>query len=628
MRIIHYLLGRQLATSEESEQRVGPLAGIPMLGLDALSSSAYGPEAALTILLPLGAAGLHLLMPLMGAVLGLLFIVFLSYRQTIEAYPNGGGSYTVASQNLGMFSGILAAAALLLDYILTVAVGIAAGVGALISAIPAAQPHTLALCLVILIVLTLINLRGVKEAGAAFLLPTYAFLACMGVVLIIGLIQAAIHHGAPVPIEPLHALPQKGLEAASLWLVLRAFASGCTAMTGVEAVSNGVKVFREPVVGNARRTLTAIVVILMAMLAAIAYLAVAYGIGATLPGEAGYESVISQLVRGIVGQGIFYYITIGTVTVMLCLSANTAFADFPRLFQIIAKDGFLPEAFSERGRRLVFSNGIIALAVFAGVLLIVFNGVTDNLIPLYAIGAFLAFTISQLGMVFHWLKKRRLDPALRIWPMLLVNGAGAIATGITLVIVLLSKFSEGGWISAIAIPIFVSIFYGIHHHYDRVRVEIASLEPLAFEHTLPPIVVVPMRRWNKSTRKALTVAVEMSPTVYAVHVELDDNECEIDEALWEKLVVQPAHKAGGKGPILRRLDSPYRMLFSSFFEFINELEATYPDQRVAVVIPSVEVMHWYENFLHNHRSLLLIAALYLRRDNRLVWSTVPWFLEK
>lgn len=395
------LFGRRLATHEEQAQRVGPLAGIPMLGLDALSSSAYGPEAALTLLLPLGAFGVTYIVPITGAIIALLAIVAVSYRQIIAAYPTSGGSYTVAKENLSTSIGLLAAAALILDYVLNVAVGISAGVGALVSAVPMLQPYTLPVCLAILALIAMVNLRGVRESGIAFLLPTYLFVSCLLLVLAIGIAKVLISGGHPVPVDSPPHLPA-GVTTLSWWVILRAFASGCTAMTGVEAVSNGVSAFHDPQVPNARRTLTAIIAMLVALLAGIAYLSRAYGIGATAPGQPGYESVLSQLVSVVVGRGVFYYVTIGAVLTVLTLSANTSFAGFPRLCRIVALDNFLPHAFAARGRRLVFSLGIYVLTVSAALLLIVFGGVTDRLIPLFAVGAFLAFTLSQAGMVAHW----------------------------------------------------------------------------------------------------------------------------------------------------------------------------------------------------------------------------------
>ncbi len=394
MSLIDKILGRPLASGEAGEQRIGVAAGVPTFGLDALSSAAYGPEAALTVLLPLGAAGLTVIFPITGAVVLLLGIVYISYRQTIAAYPNGGGSYTVARENLGAPAGLLAAAALMTDYVLNVAVGISAGVGALISAVPTLERYTLVLCLVILIVLTFVNLRGIGEAGTLFMLPTVVFIVSLGAVVVWGVLATISAGGHPRPVVPPAHLA-KATEAISVWILLRAFASGCTAMTGIEAVSNGVQAFREPVVPAARRTLTVIIAILMVLLLGIAYLAHAYHIGATEPGTPQYQSILSQLIGAVAGRGAFYWISIVSILLVLCLSANTSFADFPRLCRAVAEDGYLPYSFTNQGRRLVYSEGIWVLTILSGILLVVFGGITDRLIPLFAVGAFLAFTLSQ-----------------------------------------------------------------------------------------------------------------------------------------------------------------------------------------------------------------------------------------
>jgi amino acid transporter len=400
MSLRELLFGRPLRSEEQEAQKIGPLRGIPVLGLDALASAAYGPEAALTILIPAGAAASAYIGPVSAVIIALLALVYLSYRQTIAAYPNGGGSYTVASENLGRIPGLIAASALALDYVLNAAVAISAGVGAVVSAVPALLPHTLALCLAILALLTLVNLRGVRESGLVFMAPAYAFLGCLGVTIVIGVVRALGAHGHPVPVAT-PPVPGRATAAVGTWLVLRAFASGCTAMTGVEAVSNGVPIFKDPAVRMAQRTLTVIVASLAALLAGIAYLSHAYGIVATPPGRAGYESVLSQLIAAVTGRGVFYYGAIASVVAVLCLSANTSFAGFPRLCRVLALDEYLPAEFAHPGRRLVYSVGIVGLALLAGLLLVVFGGITDRLIPLFAVGAFLAFTMSQAGMVVH-----------------------------------------------------------------------------------------------------------------------------------------------------------------------------------------------------------------------------------
>src|SRR5579863_4054579 len=515
MSIVDILLGRPLASDEARAEEIGVSAGIPIFGLDALSSAAYGPEAALTLLIPLGAAGVAYIVPVSASIIVLLAIVYFSYRQTIAAYPGGGGSYTVASENLGTYPGLLAAAALMIDYVLTAAVGISAGVGALVSAVPQLQPHTLAMCLAILIIVTIVNLRGVREAGVIFMIPTYAFLGSLLVAILIGVTKSVFAAGHPIPVvAPPASVAGPVSAAVSLWLLLQVFSNGCTAMTGVEAVSNGVKAFREPTVRNAQRTLTVIIALLAILLAGIAYLVRAYGIQATDPVLPGYQSVISLLVAAIAGRGIFYYFTIGSVLLILSLSANTAFADFPRLCKAVAQDGFLPHSFGFRGRRLVYSEGIYVLAVLSGILLTIFGGVTDRLIPLFAIGAFLAFTLSQAGMVGHWRKNRGRGAV----QSMLVNGLGAVATGITLVIVLVAKFTSGAWVSVLLIAGMMSAMMWVHRHYNQVADEIHLATPLQIKYKGPPIVIVPIQSWSLISQRAMEFALTLSSEIYAVHV--------------------------------------------------------------------------------------------------------------
>src|ERR1039457_4744442 len=447
--LIDTILGRRLASNEAAGQRIGTAAGVPTFGLDALSFAAYGPEAALTVLLPLGAAGLTFILPITVAISILLGIIYICYRQTIAAYPNGGGSYTVARENLGTNASLLAAAALMTDYVLNVAVGISAGIGALISAVPALQPYTLMLCLVILILLTFVNMRGIGEAGPLFMLPPCAFILSLCTIVFWGMLATISSGGHPHPVvSPAHLA--KATEAAGAWVLLRAFASGCTALTGVEAVSNGVQAFREPVVPAARRTLTAIILILILLLGGIAVLVKYYGIMATDPGAPGYQSMLSLLTAAVVGKGIFYDLTMFSVLLVLCLSANTSFADFPRLCRMVARGDYLPHSLTPRGRRLVFSEGIWALAILAALLLILFGGVTDRLIPLFALGAFLAFTLSQAGMVGHW---RRTAKGIGAAHGMFINGIGAVATGITVMVIVVAKFAEGAWVVVLLLPL-------------------------------------------------------------------------------------------------------------------------------------------------------------------------------
>ncbi|MBY0232166.1 MAG: APC family permease [Gemmataceae bacterium] len=614
-----WLFGRALATDEEGEQRVGVVAGIPMLGLDALGSAAYGPEAALTLLIPLGVAGLAYVGPLTALILLLLLIVYLSYRQTIAAYPHGGGSYTVAKENLGVLPGLLAAAALMLDYVLVVAVGISAGVGALISAVPELKPWTLPLCLVILALITIVNLRGVKESGLAFVLPTYLFIATLLLVIAIGIAKAVLAGGKPEPLEA--PVPLEGEAAVTLWALMRAFASGCTAMTGVEAVSNGVSAFREPSVVYARRTLTAIIALLAVMLAGIAYLCWAYSIGAIDQESPGYQSTLSQLTAAVVGRNWFYYLTLGSVIAVLALSANTGFADFPRLCQAIALDGYLPRGFAYRNHRLVYSGGILVLATLSAILLVAYGGITDHLIPLFAVGAFLAFTLSQLGMVAHW-RKEQGDHRVSM----LLNGFGALCTGVTLVIVLVSKFFDGAWITALIVPGLVLLFLGVRAHYAAVGREVATTQPLDAAGLEPPVVLLPVGGWSAITRKALRFAMKLSPEIYCLHVA--DNERTMDEleGTWEQRVREPSLAAGREAPKLVVVYSPFRKLYGPLQQVIEDLQRSHPGRDVAVLVPELVPTRWWHFLLHNQTAAVIKAFLLFSGLRRVTVVNVPWYL--
>jgi amino acid transporter len=620
MPLVDLLLGRPLATEEETAERIGPSKGVPIFGLDALSSAAYGPEAALTLLIPLGMAGVAYIVPISVSIIILLGIVYFSYRQTITAYPQGGGSYTVASENLGVWPGLLAAAALMVDYVLTAAVGISAGVGALVSAVPSLQKHTLLLCLGILFLVTLINLRGVRETGGVFLFPTYLFLFCLLGTIAVGVIKTLAAGGHPVPVVPPPRL-LSAAEAVSAWLLLRAFASGCTAMTGVEAVSNGVMAFREPADKYARITLTIVIAFLAVMLAGIAFLVRAYGIAAAPPGQVGYESVLSQLLGAVAGKGAFYLVSIAAILLVLALSANTAFADFPRLARAIAQNRYLPHGFTLRGRRLVFVQGIYALALLAGVLLIVFDGVTDRLIPLYAVGAFLAFTLSQAGMVIHW--KKNPGPGAR--KSMFVNGLGAFATAVTVVVVLIAKFTEGAWITLLLIPSLMAIMRGVKEHYNHVAKEIICDTPVPVDNLAPPLVVLPLEQWTRIAQKALRFAWTMSPEIRVLHVKSGE-EADVLESRWHELVEAPAQQAGLPVPPLVVLKSPFRFVVKPILNYVLDMESQNPKRHIAVLIPELVENQWYYNLLHNNRATLLKAMLLFQGDRRITVINVPWYL--
>jgi amino acid transporter len=621
MSIVDLLLGRPLASDESRAEEIGVSAGIPIFGLDALSSAAYGPEAALTLLIPLGAAGISHIVPISGSIIVLLVIVYFSYRQTIAAYPGGGGSYTVARQNLGASAGLLAASALMIDYVLTVAVGISAGVGALISAVPKLQPDTVWICLGILALITLINLRGVREAGLFFMIPTYLFLATLLIAIGIGITKTLLAGGQPVPIVAPPRLPFTGAPA-TVWLLLKVFASGCTAMTGVEAVSNGTKAFREPVVQTARRTLTIIIALLIVLLAGIAFLVRAYGIGATDPGAPGYQSVLSMLLLAVAGRGYFYNISIASILLVLALSANTAFADFPRLCRAIARNNYLPHTFATRGRRLVYSYGIYALAGLSALLIILFGGVTDRLIPLYAVGAFLAFTLSQAGMVAHW---RRVGGKGSTRSMI-VNGIGAAATGITVLVVLAAKFLEGAWMTALLVPILLVTMGMVRRHYHRVAMETRSTTPLELTRLAAPIVILPVHDWSSVTKKAVSFAFGISKEVRAVHVDDGASAVNLVEE-WARFVQEPAQQAGLTPPPLKVVSSRYRFVIRPIVDYILEVEQENPDRQIAVLIPELVERHWYHHLLHNKRASLLKAVLLLRGNRRIIVINVPWYLE-
>jgi len=620
--VLDFLFGPPLRSDEDREQRIGAAAGIPIFGLDALSSAAYGPEAALTLLIPLGAAGVAWIFPISVSIVILLTIVFFSYRQTIEAYPNGGGSYTVASENLGNGAGLLAAAALMIDYVLTAAVGISSGVGALISAVPKLQPHTLQLCIGILVLLTVVNLRGVREAGGVFMLPTYLFIACLLAMILFGVFQVISTGGNPHPVIAPPAVPAAAA-GLSVWLILKAFASGCTAMTGVEAVSNGVKAFRDPVSKTAQFTLTIIIVILGVMLLGIAFLVRAYHIGATDPGSSSYQSVLSMLLGAVSGHGWFYWVSMCSIILVLALSANTAFADFPRLCRIIAQNGYLPYTFSIRGRRLVFSQGVYVLALLSALLLTVFGGVTDRLIPLYAVGAFLAFTLSQSGMVVHWRKSQ--DP--RSSRYMLVNGVGAIATGITVAVVLVAKFVDGAWITVLLIPTLILCMIAIKRHFNSVATEITEADPLSTDKICEPLVVVPIERWSKISAKGLRVAVSMSKEIRAVHIYFDEKEDNL-LASWPRLVEEPARAANLPVPELVCLTSPFRSVITPIVDYILDLSAKNPEREIAVIIPELVEHRWYHFALHNQRAEGLKALLLLKGNQRITMINVPWYLKQ
>lgn len=605
--IKQFLLGKTLPTSAHGEQRLSNTAALAVLSSDALSSVAYATEEILLILVAAGSGALGLSLPIAIGIILLLTVVTLSYRQTIRAYPNGGGAYTVARDNLGVYAGLVAAASLMIDYILTVTVSIAAGTAALTSAVPALQPFTVSLCLIFIFLLMLANLRGVKESGNLFMIPTYAFIVSIVILIALGLIkQASGQVSAVYPTLPV----QEGL---SLFFILKAFSAGCTALTGVEAISNGVLAFKPPEWKNARMTLLAMSTILAIMFLGITYLTRIYHI---VPREG--ETVISLLGHQIFGNGpMYYFVQIATLFVLI-LAANTSYADFPRLSSLIARDGYLPRQLSLLGDRLVYSNGIIFLSISAGVLVVIFRGQVNSVIPLYAVGVFTSFTLSQAGMVRHWFKER--EPGWQASAVM--NGLGAIATAIVLIVILMTKFTRGAWLVVVAVPLVVSIFLAIHRHYEYVaqRLSIQGLPPRSYVSRPKPTVVthpavVIVGQLNRGTIEALDYARSIADEIVAVHVDLNSIDREKLQEKWRNLESDIP---------LEIIDSPYRSVIEPIVEFVAQFEEQHQGVFTTVIIPAFVTRNWWDSLLHNQTTLFLKTALRAKKSR--VISTVRYYL--
>ena len=630
MPLITLLLGRRLSNREAEGRKIGAFEGVPAMGLDGLGSASYGPEAMLTVLAVVGPAGLAAVQPITWAILLLLAVLFLSYWQTIAAYPSNGGSYTVARENLGHNAGLLAAASLMVDYMLNVAVGISAGVGALTSAVPGLHHYTLPLCLAVLAVLTLVNLRGTKESGLALAVPTYLFIATLSFILVTGAWAAWTSGGHPQPVVPLPT-PSSAAEELTIWLVLRAFAAGCTAMTGVEAVSNGVSAFKDPAVKHAHRTLAIICGVLGLLLLGIAYLARSYGVTAMDQTADEYQSVVSQLVGAVWGRGWLYYVTIASVLAVLCLSANTSFVGFPRLCRLVASDGYLPKAFALPGRRLVYTAGVLFLTLGAGALLLAFKGITDRLIPLFAVGAFLSFTLSQAGMAAHWMREKQghVD-RVRLW----INGVGALATGAALTIILVAKFTEGAWLTILIIPLTLLLLKLTRRYYRDLErhVLVGSHQAMDLRDHAPPTVVIPLERWDRMAKRALHVAARLSPDVVALHLtDLEGPEAEEHEMRlrgeWARFVEQPAKGAGLPLPRLLVEPSPYRSMLAPLLREIEALRRRCPGRPVVVVLSELAGGRWWEAVLHTRRTQRLQTQVLRHGGVDVSVLVVPWQLE-
>ena len=626
-RIKRVLIGQPIPTTHAAHERLTRVKALAVLSSDAISSVAYGPEAALLVLSAAGSGALALNLPISAAIALLLIIVTVSYRQTIFAYPSGGGSYIVASENLGSIPGLVAASALLIDYVLTVAVSVASGVAALASAVPAIADDVVPVGLGFIALLAIGNLRGVRESGALFAAPTYIFILALLVLVAIGLVRVLVLHDSAATGVPRAPVP--GGEAIGTLLILKAFSSGCTAMTGIEAVSNGVPAFTPPESRNAATTMLWMSGILGTLFVGIVALFYAYGL---VPDPSGNPTLLSQLTEQVVGRSWFYYVIQGATLLVLVLAANTSYADFPRLSAILARDDFVPHLFGFRGDRLAFSVGIIALSILAAVLLVVFQGSVDALIPLFAVGVFVAFTMSQAGMVVHW---RRLRGA-RWRAKATINGLGALASATVALVAGGTKFISGeplfhlvgfdvragSWIVIVLIPFLILNFLGIHRHYKRAADELAvetPLSPDAIQH----VVVVPIAAVNRLAIQTLAYACSIAPNVIAVHVSDTPEEMAFLHQAWR---AQSASHAFLQRVRLRLIRSPYRALIPALMSFIDDIDQRQPGATITVVLPELVPAHWWEQPLHTQTALRLKAALLFRPGT--VVTSVPYHLER
>jgi amino acid transporter len=599
------IVGRPIPSHLAHHQRLSKATGLAVLSSDALSSVAYATEEILRTLLVAGAGALWLVTPIGAVIAGLLLVVAFSYRQTIFAYPGGGGAYIVAKENLGTTPALVAGAALLTDYVLTVAVSIAAGVAALTSAFPEWHVNRVELSLAFMVVLMLGNLRGIRESGQIFSVPTYFFLGSLGLLVLAGAWRV-LTGTAVTGVEP--QVAGAATQTLTTFLVLRAFANGCTAMTGVEAVSNGVPAFRPPEAKNAASTLLTMAVLCVAFFAGITLLAHAYGI---VPND--QETVVSQLARAVFGgRGVAYYGVQAATMLILVLAANTAYADFPRLASIMARDRYLPRQFMNLGDRLAFSNGIVVLSVLAGILLVAFRGDTHALIPLYMIGVFVSFSLSQTGMVVKWRRERA--PGWRLHA--LGNGVGAVLTSLVLVVVAITKFGEGAWIILALIPALVLHFRSIRKHYDDVAAQL-TLKGFCPEPPRHHTVLVPIGGVHRAVLRALSYASGQSADARAVYVNMD---AQATQALREEW------STWGQGLALVVLESPVRSLMEPLLEYIEQVERDDPQGFITVLLPEFVPGRWWHHLLHNQHALLIKGALLFKPN--VVVTSVPYHLTK
>ncbi len=654
-RVKRVVIGERLSTEMAIHERLTKVKALAVLSSDAISSVAYGTEASLGVLILAGVAAMRTNLLIAAAIALLMVIVGTSYRQTIYAYPHGGGSYIVAKDNLGMWPGLIAAAALLIDYVLTVSVSVSSGIDFLISAVPQLARFDVALGVACIIFILLINLRGIRESGTIFTAPTYLFIFAFLFMIIVGIVHAVLSPGGLLGAVPPVATPaSRGWSSAAqpftLFLILTAFASGCSAMTGTEAISNGIPAFKAPESKNAARTLVAMVCILVTLFLGVTYLAWRFGI---VP-FANQQPTVDHQIAATLFTGSFswvvYFIDFATLLILV-LAANTSFADFPRLSSILARDGFLPHQFAFRGDRLAFSVGIIVLGVLSSLLLVIFRGSTDALINLYALGVFVAFTLSQTGMVVHWHRLREsAGPGWR--RSMAVNLIGAATTGLVAIIIGVSKFDRGAWIVMLLVPLIVAMFYGIHRHYAFVSAHVkeqgredTTLTPIRSED-VDNLVIVPIANLNPPSLQAIAYAHAISPRVIVAHVAVDPTESERIEAQWMELAARrgglwdkEAHawsayraalgqdeisKTYRQGPQFVVIQSPYRALVAPLVAYIDAIRDINPNATVTVVLPEFVPARWWEQILHNQSALRLKLALY--SDPGVVVVNVPYHL--
>lgn len=591
-RLKRFLIGEPIASARESQERLTKFKALAVLSSDALSSVAYATEAAMRVLVLAGVGALTLTLPVSGAVVLLLGIVALSYQQTIRAYPSGGGSYVVAHENLGKLPGLIAAAALLVGYILTVAVSIAAGIDALISAFPDLERWDLEFSITAVAIITLMNLRGVRESGTAFAAPTYVFLFALFGMIAFGIFR--VFTGG-VTYQAAEAPVMAGTQPLTWFLVLSAFARGCSAMTGTEAIANSVPAFQRPEPANASRTLGVMAFLLGGMFLGISFLVTQIGI---VPNEDESQTVLSELARVVVGEGWYFYLVQISTTLILLLAANTSYTGFPWLLSVMARDRYVPRWFGGRGDRLVFSVGIMALTITSVFLLATFGSSVDRLLPLYALGVFAAFTLSQSGMVIHWLRTKE-----RGWQRsTIINGVGAAATGIATLVIGITRFAEGAWMVVVIVPALVLLFVVINGHYRAVSKQLRTTQVVRPKGT-QPLIVVPVPNLNLVTRQALAFAQDLSKRVVGVHVTADLQAAETLRNQWREVI--------GDVPLVI-IESPYRFILPPLLAYIDALRDTHPDDNLIVVLPEFVTRHWWENLLHNQTALRLKAALFYR----------------